>query len=216
MIKHWIELINLDETFILWKTDFMLKRDVDNNIWYGDTNWAFQIKTILDSLGLCIHLASLTENPFELIKQCIFDLFYQNWYADIIYFNRLLLYSRYKHDFSFAKYLDFITDKKLRISFSLFQLSLLYLATEQGRYNNTPWNERICKFCNLSSTFYWYAPYTEILGEKNYLCNWPIGDWVKKRSQFNQEIIPALLWAIIWRPITRRPTCILADVIIDH
>ena len=51
--------------------------------------------------------------PFNLIKQHILDTYHQSWYASINYSNRLLMYSRYKHDFQIENYLDFITDKKI-------------------------------------------------------------------------------------------------------
>ena len=54
------------------------------------------------------------------------------------------MYAHYKHEFTFENYLDFITDKKLRISYARFRLSSHDLAVERGRYDNTPRTERLC------------------------------------------------------------------------
>ena len=60
----------------------------------------------------------------------------------------MVTYSRFKHNFNFEKYLDSITDSKLRREFSRFRLSSHQLAIEKGRYNNTPREQRKCTCCN--------------------------------------------------------------------
>ena len=101
------------------------KTRADNNIHYNGLNWAFQIKSMLESLGLGSIWVQQEEIsiPFELIKQRIFGHFQQSWYSDINNSNRLLMYARYKHDFNFETYLDFITENKFRIALSRFRLS---------------------------------------------------------------------------------------------
>ena len=88
----------------------MLKTDADHNISYNGVNWASQIKTLLDELGLTyiwLQQDDLTI-PFSLIKQRILDSYKQSWYANINNSIRLQTYARYKHDFEFEDYLDFI------------------------------------------------------------------------------------------------------------
>ena len=91
----------------------MLMQDANNNISYNGSNWAFQIKSLLNKLGLNYIWLHQTEIdiPFELIKQRIFDNYYQSWYSEINNSSRLIMYSRYKHEFQFESYLDTI-DKK--------------------------------------------------------------------------------------------------------
>ena len=96
----------------------LIKLDADNNISYNGFNWAYQVKGILDSLGLShiwIHQFEM-DIPFSLIKQRIFDMYKQTWYAIINNSNRLLLYARYKHDFNFENYLNFISENKYRVA----------------------------------------------------------------------------------------------------
>ena len=59
---------------------------------------------------ICLQQTEITI-PFNLIKQRIFDTYYQS-YANINNSNRLSMYSRYKHDFQFESYLDTTHDKK--------------------------------------------------------------------------------------------------------
>ena len=128
----------------------MLKMDADNNKTYNGANWAYQIKSVLDSIGLKnIWLQQFDIIiPFNLIKQRILDIYKQSWYASVNNSNRLLMYSRYKHDFIFEKYLDFLSERKYRNALSQFRLSSHDLEIERGRYSNVDRDDRICLLCN--------------------------------------------------------------------
>ena len=69
----------------------MLKSDVDNNRSYCGSNLAFQIKSILDSIGLDYSWIqqSEIEIPFNLIQMKILDIYKQAWYSSINNSNRL-------------------------------------------------------------------------------------------------------------------------------
>ena len=117
----------------------------------------------------------------NLIKQRIFDMYHQSWYADINNSNRFETYSRFKHTFQVETYLNILLDKKFRISLSKFRLSSHNLAIERGRYENIPRNERKCIFCNLNVIESEYhlllvCPfYIELRRKyfKPYFCHWP-------------------------------------------
>ena len=115
MINYWIKLLSLGENTVPRKIYMMLKHDAANNISYNGANWAFQIKSLLDKIGLTyvwLRQGDITI-PFSLIKQRILDLYKQTWYAEINNSNRLLMYSRFKHELDFENYLDFISEKKI-------------------------------------------------------------------------------------------------------
>ena len=69
--RHWIKLLTSNDSFIPKKIYLMLKMDVDNNKNYNSANWAFQIKCILDSIGLSnLWMQQFDiEIPFNLTKQ---------------------------------------------------------------------------------------------------------------------------------------------------
>ena len=109
MIRYWIKILSSKDNFIPKKIYMLIKLDADNNITYNGLNWAYQVKGILDSLGLShiwIHQFEM-DVPFSLINQRIFDMYKQSWYATINNSNRLLLYARFKHDFNFEKIFKF-------------------------------------------------------------------------------------------------------------
>ena len=183
MIKYWIKPLKADDDFVPRKMYSMLKADVDNNRSYSGSNWAFQIKSILDSIGLSYIWSqqSEIEIPFNLIKMQILDIYKQTWYSSINNSNRLLTYARFKHEFDCENYLDFITDKRYRVSLSKFRLSSHDLEIERGRYINLDRNDRLCRFCNGNNIeneyhFLLVCPLYRDLGRKylkSYYCQWP-------------------------------------------
>ena len=52
MISYWMKLLALDNQVIPKKSYTMLKTDADNNTSYNGSNWASQIKSLLNELGL--------------------------------------------------------------------------------------------------------------------------------------------------------------------
>jgi hypothetical protein len=152
MIRYWIKLIKLDNRNVTKRIYIMLKNDADNNFSYNNQNWAHQIKTMLQKLGLSnIWINQETcDISFNIIKQRILDHYYQTWYSEINNSRRLITYSRFKHSFELEPYLDQITEKKYRIALSRFRLSSHSLEIERGRYFNIPQNERKCQFCNMN------------------------------------------------------------------
>ena len=73
MIRYWMKLLN-QENSVITKTIYATqKQDADNNIDYNGQNWAFQIKSMLESHGLGFIWVQQEEIsiPFELIKQRI-------------------------------------------------------------------------------------------------------------------------------------------------
>ena len=94
----------------------MLKNDIDNGRTYNGLNWAYQIKSMLDRIGvgnIWIQQFEITI-PYNLIKQRLFDMFKQSWYSSIDNSNILEMYLRFKHEFAMENYLDFIKEKKIQ------------------------------------------------------------------------------------------------------
>ena len=183
MIRYWAKILQSKEDSLERDVYTMLKHDANNNIQYNSKNWAYCIKTILESLGLG-NLWLQQENanlylPF--VRQRIFDQYYQTWYSNINNSQRLSSYSRYKHCFEIEKYLDSITEQKYKIALSRFRLSSHKLEIERGRYFNIPREERKCTLCQINSVeneyhFLLVCPlYRELRKKylKSYYCRWP-------------------------------------------
>ena len=127
----------------------MLKDDANRNLTNRNQNWALQIKSMLESLGLSNLWLYQDQNEINLnqIKQQNFDQYYQSWYSAINNSQRLISYSRYKHTFTLEPYLDNIHERKFQTALTRFRLSSHNLEIEIGRYQNIPREERLCKFC---------------------------------------------------------------------
>ena len=152
MLKYWIKLLKLQQISVPKKIYLLLEDDENKTMTYNGSNWAFQIKSILESIELAFICYNQLEMDihFSLIKQRIMDMHYKSWYSDINNSNRLITYCIYKHDFAFENYLDVLKENKCRVVLTRFRLSSHDLNIEQGRYDNVPRHERICKCCRMN------------------------------------------------------------------
>lgn len=161
----------------------MLKHDVDANRNYNEKNWAFQIKSILQQHGFEFvwNNQPSMEIPFKVIRQRIFDMYFQKWYSEINNSNRLQSYCIFKHDCKLENYLTCVTENKYKIALARFRTSSHNLFIETGRYDNTPQPERLCKSCNMNQIedeyhFLLVCPNYRALRTKYfkpYFCHWP-------------------------------------------
>ena len=150
MIKYWITILKSSENCLLTKTYKMLKTDVDNNISSNGSNWASNIKRILDESGLSYIWNSqyTTQINLQPIKQRILDMYHQQWYTQINNSPRLDTYCLFKHSFNLETYLDTIKEPKYRLALTRLRTSSHSLSIETGRQLNTPRKNRICKNCH--------------------------------------------------------------------
>ena len=85
MIRYWIKLLTSNDNCLPKKIYCMLKNDIDNGRTYNGFNWAYQIKSMLDKIGLSnIWIQQFEISiPYNLIKQRIFDMYKQSWYSSL-------------------------------------------------------------------------------------------------------------------------------------
>ena len=182
LIKYWTKIITKHENSLLYKTYEMLKRTVDNGC-IDSGNWAYQIKLMLERIGLGNVWLEQQSSPLVLqqIERRIYDIYYQTWYANINNTPKLETYCIFKHNFEFEEYLDYINDKKLRIALTKIRVSSHDLLIEVGRYTNIPRNQRICQNCTMNvveSEYHFLLvcnKYRDIRKQflKPYFCHWP-------------------------------------------
>ena len=182
MIKYWIKVISSNHTLTKYVYN-MMKVDVDNNKHYNGMNWAFNIKCILDEIGMTDIWLNQSTSPiyFNVIKERIADIFKQNWYSGLCNSNRLSFYNLYKNSFCLEPYLELIDVNKFRVALTKFKLSSHDLAIEKGRYTNIAREERLCQHCTLNVVeneyhFLLVCPKYRSLRIKYlkpYYCHWP-------------------------------------------
>jgi len=85
MLRYWLKLLRPDDQCLSKKVYNYLKHDANNNITYHGENWVFQVKTILNELGLSnLRINQETMNTaLPPIKQRIFDQYKQSWYQNL-------------------------------------------------------------------------------------------------------------------------------------
>ena len=102
----------------------------------------------------------------NVLKSCLIEHYINYWFIKINKLdveetvvhtnlpthNKLELYSKIKQKFVYEKYLDYIVDKKKRISLCKFRLSNHHLSIERGRYLRPviPVKDRLCLICDKS------------------------------------------------------------------
>lgn len=151
MIKYWLKIIYSPENSLLYKTYKTLKIDLDANNTYNKNNWAYHIKTLLETCGLnylWINQFNILIN-FQTIKTRLIDIYKQRWYASINNSSRLDTYSLIKHEFILENYLNDIRETNLRIGLTRLRLSSHDLNIEKGRHQNIDRRQRYCTNCNL-------------------------------------------------------------------
>ena len=185
MLRYWIKLLQTHINQLLINVYKMLFTDANNNVTYNGLNWANQIKTILNNIGLSNlwNNQSVIDINYASIKQRILDIhvYKQSWYANINNSGRLSSYCLFKHDFTAEKYLFCINENKYRVALSKLRLSSHDLAIKTGHYTNIERQYRKCLQCNMGVVESEYhftlvrPKYRDLRSNflKPYFCRWP-------------------------------------------
>ena len=120
ILKYWRKVIESGDSLIK-NVYSVLHDDALNNNTYNNTNWAYQVKKLLESLGFAYvwenqALDNLTLNE---IKQRLFDQANQDLMMSINTSTRLDSYCIFKEDTKLEPYIDIITSKKFRFQTKL-------------------------------------------------------------------------------------------------
>ncbi|XP_053375235.1 uncharacterized protein LOC128547230 [Mercenaria mercenaria] len=170
IIKYWLKVVKSDNIFIQ-SLYYSLVSDIE----MGRTNWASNVKHLLDSYGFSyvwINPDIVDLNTFHIVfKNRVIENFVQNCYNGINNSRCLCSYKLFKTTFGFENYLDFLSPK-LRIAFSRLRRSSHQLRIESGRYgaNRVEHNQRYCLLCNSG----------DIEDEYHFIIKCPVYDTIRK------------------------------------
>ena len=130
----------------------MLRNDGTNILTYTGSSWTYNVKTMLDNLGLSFiwDNQDTIDIPYLEIKQRIFDNAYQELIMTINASTKRQAYSSFKYDTEYEPYLKYIHNKNYKFTLSRLRLSAHSLAVETGRYDRTPREDRLCVHCNMN------------------------------------------------------------------
>ena len=140
IFRYWPKILQSNENSLIKHIYTMLESDTNNGNNYNNQNWAYQIKSTLETLGLNYIWTGMHNNNsnINIIKQRLVDQYNQTLYGSINYSRRLSSYCRYIHEFKLELFLDTIIEKRFKIALSRFRLSSHRLEIEQGRYHDIP------------------------------------------------------------------------------
>ena len=197
IIRYWIKIIHTNN-LLLRNTYNMLCNDVMNNDTYNGNNWAYNVKMMLDNLGLSLlwnNQDTIGNIHYAEIKTRLFDNAMQELLTSINTSPKLDTYSSLKQDTEYVPYLKYINNKKHKFALSRLRLSAHSLAIETGRYNGTPREARICIQCNMNKPetefhFLLVCPLYADIRRKYlapYYCRWPSVYKFKSLMQSNNK-----------------------------
>jgi hypothetical protein len=123
------------------------------NLPNSNFKWLSEIRNILNTVGS----PDLWQNQFQLtqknihkqVKQTLIDQFKQNWHDELQRSNKGLIYSSFKNKHEFEPYFKILSENEYRNLFK-FRTANHRLPVETGRYDGTPFQDRICSLCNIS------------------------------------------------------------------
>ena len=123
-------------------------------------NWAY--KVIKHFRSLDIHINIHSEISFQELKQMVLEKMQMNerdiWQQELQRNiakngqgrNKLRLYKSFKHEISTECYVKMNLSRKRRSALAKFRSGTAPIGVELGRYNGTPYEERLCFHCNNS------------------------------------------------------------------
>ena len=154
-IKFWLKILanNNSLTFNLFQTQIDdLDALAQPSRFKHKRSWAQGIKSLLDNLGFSQmwHNQLIEIQCFGIIMNRIRDHFTQHWFANISNSSKLEYYCQFKTEFKMEKYVECISNDKLRSELAAFRLSAHNLDIERGRHINVPRENRICRLCSMS------------------------------------------------------------------
>ena len=151
MFKFWIKIISSKENTIMKQMYYEL---IACNIMYPNIKtWVSLFKDMLCKYGLgYIWDNQFSTNPvvFENeFKLRVYDVYLQEWRAEVEATSSLKLYQHVKLDFGFESYLC-MYNSSFRVSIAKLRLSSHLFLVERGRWgrNRIEYKDRLCTMCN--------------------------------------------------------------------
>ena len=150
MLRYWCVLLNSENCIV---------KELYNQMYIKcntSVNWASQIKSLLDSIGMSYIWYNQNVNnmnSFICEASCkIKDIFKQNITLLIERSTKCQFYKHLTDTFCLQNYLTKFFTCKVKTATCKIRCSAHKLSIEQGRYMNVERNPRLCLMCNLSDT----------------------------------------------------------------
>ena len=139
-LKYWLKILKMPESRYVRKCyNYLLNTKTKLSV-----NWALEIKYVW--------VAQNVENDNSFIKkftEYIRRRHLEAWQTSLNSSSKLSLYRSIKTAYGHEHYLNSLNVRKYRHAYAQLRSGFHELEIEKGRYNNTPFADRLCKICNL-------------------------------------------------------------------
>ena len=115
---------------------------------FGRGCWAYQIKSHLVELGFEAEWREQLLVSLERLKDKLLDRSITNWKSEVLSKPKLRTYRTFQQVPSFANHVTSHISKSQRSLITRLRLGTLPICLEQGRYTNTPAEDRVCEVCS--------------------------------------------------------------------
>lgn len=153
MIKYFLKIHSVKREKCILNT--ILNEQFNNiNVNNYRTNWASQVRLILQSSGL--HEIWIFPNSVRIetfipkLRTRLRDIYISNWRSGLADSTSLDVYREIKLNFEKSAYISQLDNPKYRNILAKLHLSSHKLNIEIGRHNNVPRQDRKCTLCNLN------------------------------------------------------------------
>jgi hypothetical protein len=116
-VRYWLKLENMSNDRIPKQAFLMLKNCIENNMFVNNKNWAWNIKTVLESHGFENAWRDGVGNPrgfLRLLRTKMIENFKLEWARKLDGSERFLVYKTFKQMHGLESYLSDITIKRFR------------------------------------------------------------------------------------------------------
>lgn len=152
LIKYWLRILRLEDNRYP-KVCYKLQYKWINQNPRTDC-WARQVKEVLEKYGfgyVWSHQGVDNERIFiSILKQRLFDIEIQSWRCDVQEMDKLRTYEILKENLVCEFYLNEKIIAPYRHVMSKLRGGFLDLRVHTGRYENTPYEDRMCPVCNTA------------------------------------------------------------------
>ncbi len=154
VIKYWLKLIRPSYSMCSY-TKLIYREMLNLNTTHPNSStWVTHVKNMLDNCGMGnFWKDQVVDDEFvfiSLFKQRMYDIYQQEWMAEVNSTSDYRLFKHLKENFCFEEYLN-IFNKPIRIALTKLRLSSHLFHVERGRWyaRKLDIKDRLCSLCNV-------------------------------------------------------------------
>ncbi|MES9993748.1 MAG: reverse transcriptase family protein [Candidatus Thiodiazotropha sp.] len=146
VLRYWDHLQNTENTLL--REAFALNEYLHTQ---GVNTWFSFIDNLCKLNGLKpLHLL---KDSLSLLRNNLCELFVEYWSKGIKSYSKMDTYTSFKDRFCMENYLNTVSNRAHRVSYTKIRISNHRLAVETGRYHKIPRCARFCEYCKTQEVY---------------------------------------------------------------